>query len=381
MHIGIDARLYGPEQGGLGRYIEQLILHLEQIPTTDTFSIFLRSENWEAYQPKNKNFRKVMADIPWYGWKEQVLLPKIFEREHVDIMHFPHWNIPLYYNQPFVVTIHDLLLLHFPTRAASTLGPVTYWFKQYMYKKVLRHAAQHAEHILATSEFTKQDIHHTLDIALKKITVTYQAAFLKKEKGSAALQTTPVKWLERLGITKPYLLYVGVAYPHKNLDGLLTAWEIFCAKYGNNYQLVLAGKHNYFYKKLLANQRASKNENKPIFTGFVSDTELETLYKGAALYVFPSFYEGFGLPPLEAMSYNLPIAASNASCLPEILGEAAVYFDPHQPTEMAAVFFKTLTDQAMRHALIAAGQKRYPRFSWKKLAEKTAETYRASLDT
>src|SRR5262245_38713282 len=103
MKIGIDARLYGPQQGGLGRYVEQLILHLEKLETTGIeFVIFLRRKNWDSYSPARPNFRKVLADIPWYGWKEQMLLPRIFHNEKLDLLHVPHWNVPLSYNEPFI---------------------------------------------------------------------------------------------------------------------------------------------------------------------------------------------------------------------------------------------------------------------------------------
>ncbi len=367
MHIGIDARLFGPEQGGLGRYIEQLVLHLEKTNTDDTFTIFLRRQNWDSYIPVNPRFHKVLADIPWYGWKEQLLLSKIFRSAKVDLLHFPHWNVPLGYNEPFIVTIHDLLLMHYPTRAASTLGPLTYWFKQLMYKKVLRHAAKKSQHIIATSEFTKQDIHKTLHIPLEKITTTYQAAFSKPARKETSLN------LSSYGITKPYLLYVGVAYPHKNLDQLIKAWEIFCQQ-TTDYQLVLIGKENFFYQKLQSNLPAA-TPNKPIFTGFIPDEQLPFFYKNASLYVFPSLYEGFGLPPLEAMSYGLPVAASTSTCLPEILGSAAVFFDPRDPKALAGVLFDTLKNPKLLKQLTRDGYEWCSRYSWEKLTIETLTIY------
>jgi len=112
MKIGIDARMYGPKQGGLGRYVEQLVLELEKIDNQNEFVIFLRADNWNEYTPSKPNFKKVLANISWYGWQEQFKLTPIIKKEKVDLMHFPHWNIPLFYNDPFIVTIHDLILLH-----------------------------------------------------------------------------------------------------------------------------------------------------------------------------------------------------------------------------------------------------------------------------
>ncbi|MFA6376983.1 MAG: glycosyltransferase, partial [Candidatus Paceibacterota bacterium] len=234
--------MLGPRQGGLGRYAQQLILNLEKIASDDDFVIFLRKENWNEYEPKNPKFKKVLADVPWYGWREQILLPAIIKKEKVDLTHFPHWNVPLFYNKPFVATIHDLLLLHHPTREASALGPAGYFFKQIMFKKVLNHAARHAKKIITVSEFSKNDIIKTLRIPDDKISVTYPAPFAAEEIANPEARNFPS--------ARKYVLYVGVAYPHKNLLRLLDAWKIFQNKYGGEYKLVLAGKEDFFYKKL-----------------------------------------------------------------------------------------------------------------------------------
>ncbi|MDO9509654.1 MAG: hypothetical protein Q7J14_00005, partial [Candidatus Magasanikbacteria bacterium] len=136
MKIGIDARLYGPKQGGLGRYLQQLIEGLEKADQNNDYVIFLHAENFEEYQPKNPRFKKVLANIPWYGWKEQFFLPKILKKEKLDFVHFPHWNIPFFYSGKFLVTIHDLILYHYSTRKASTLGSVAYFFKNLAYKLI-----------------------------------------------------------------------------------------------------------------------------------------------------------------------------------------------------------------------------------------------------
>ncbi len=371
MRIGIDARMYGPRQGGLGRYLQQLILQLEQIESTDEFVIFLRKENWDDYTPKNISFKKVLADIPWYSWREQLQLPGIIKKENVSLMHFPHWNVPLFYKDQFVVTIHDLLLLHYPTRAASTLGPITYWCKNLAYKFVLRHAVKKSEHIIAVSEFTKLDLRKTLGIPLDKITVIYQAPFDNFQFPNNQL-------LDTYDISKPYVLYVGVAYPHKNLSGLLRAWKLFEEKYGHECQLVLVGKNNYFYAKLRTLNSELRTAN-VVFTDFVPDDSLPALYQNAALYVNPSLYEGFALPALEAMSHGLPVASSNATCLPEVLGSAALYFDPKNYSEMAEAIHEGLTNVPLRTALVAEGRKILTRYSAKKLAEKTYHIYQKNL--
>jgi glycosyltransferase involved in cell wall biosynthesis len=372
--IGIDARMLGSAQGGLGRYVEELIRNLEKLPTDFQFVIFLRKNNWELYQPQNPNFRKVLADIPWYSWSEQTKLPQILHQEKVDLMHFPHWNVPILYHAPFIVTIHDLLLLHFPTREASTLGPLSYFFKQFVFKRVLHHAVFRSRHIITVSEFSKNDIVKTLHVPDKKISVTYPAP-LPLNNQTNNDQNFP----QSLNITKPYALYVGVAYPHKNLVRLLEAWKLFTEKNGAKYQLVLVGKKNFFYNRLLKQFTALFTSQSVVFTDYIADNVLPTIYKQAKLFIFPSLYEGFGLPPLEAMQVGVPVISSNSTCLPEILGDAALYFDGTDTTAMSQTLEQGLADENLRKKLITLGHKKYPQYSWKKLAKTTSEIYQNSV--
>jgi len=373
MRIGIDARMYGPKQGGLGRYIEQLILHLEKIVEKDTFFIFLRKENWNEYHPSTKNFKKELADIPWYGWKEQLYLPKILKKNNLDLIHFPHWNIPLGYKNPFVVTIHDLLLFHFPTRASSTLGPVSYWFKNHAFRIVLNQAIKKSRHILTVSNYSKQDIIKNFHTDPTSISVTYLAPFLKS---AAPTSLDTHKILKKYNISLPYLLYVGVAYPHKNLDGLLEAWNIYTKKH-STYQLVLVGKKNYFYKKLFEKAQKLRLKN-IIFTDFVPDDELIILYRNSSLYIMPSFYEGSALPSLESLYYGIPVISSNATCLPEILKDAACYFDPHDHNQIAKTIELVLDTAKIRNDLIVRGKKVYSSHSWSTVALETLKIYHAT---
>ncbi|MDD4476683.1 MAG: glycosyltransferase family 1 protein [Patescibacteria group bacterium] len=367
MRIGIDARMYGPSQGGLGRYIEQLIKHLEKTDARNEYAIFLRKANWNEYEPSTPNFHKILADVPWYGWAEQIKMPLIIKKEKVDLMHFPHWNIPFFYHGRFIVTIHDLILFHYPSRQASALGPAAYWFKNLAYKIILRRAARRAEHIIAVSEYTKKDIIQNLKISSEKISVVHLAPCpMTRIKQDNSLQ--------KYGLARPYVLYIGVAYPHKNLERLLEAWNIFTRKYGDDYQLALAGKKNYFYNRLL-NGDLIKQSNNIVFIDFVPDENLFFLLKNASLYIFPSLYEGFGLPPLEAMLSNTPVISSNASCLPEILGDAAYYFNPSDANEIAEAINRGLKDKKMRENLLKNAKQTLARYSWDKTAKKTLEIY------
>lgn len=369
--IGIDCRMLGPENGGLGRYVEQLVLHLTRIESDNQYVLFLNKKNFSDSLMNNLDtrFKKVVADIPWYGWEEQVKFKPIIEKEKVDIVHFPHWNIPLMYNAPYIVTIHDLIMYHYPRPDATTRGKIAYVVKDKLHRLVVRHAVENAKHIIATSEFTKDDINKTLGISMDKISVIYQAPFPETVKLKAESEKENIT---RLGITKPYVLYVGSAYPHKNLPNLVNAWRIFQEKFGLNFQLVLVGGHNQFYSRLIEEKKIG-SWNDIIPTNFVSDAMLSALYKRARLYVFPSYYEGFGLPPLEAMAHSVPVVSSNQSCLPEVLGEAALYFDPDNVEQMAETMHIGLTDENVQFDLRQKAKEELKRYSWDKLAQETLE--------
>lgn len=371
MRIGIDARLYGPKQGGLGRYIEQLIRHLEQTDEHNEYVIFLRKDNWDEFKPTKPNFKKALANIPWYSWQEQILLPFIVKMKKLDLIHFPHWNVPLIYNKPFIVTIHDLIMYHYPRQEASTHGPLVYWFKDKVHHLVLRQAVKKAKQIIVPTEFTKQDIHQSLNVPLNKISVTHLAPYTTKNQSTKADNI-----LQKYNITKPFVLYVGVAYPHKNLHRLVQAWKIFTEKYGDNYQLVLVGKKNYFYNQLLDSDKA-KQLNNLVYIDYLDDQLLAELYASASLYIFPSLYEGFGLPPLEAMTYGVPVASANTTCLPEILRDAAIYFDPENIEEMIRAIHLGLHDQNLRQRLKKAAQHILTKYSWEKTAQQTLRIYQS----
>jgi len=375
MKIGIDARFYA-EPGGIGRYLRELIKNLEEIDNKNQYVIFLNQQGFAACQLTNKNFTKILADITWYTLKEQTHFTSLIKKTALDIMHFPHWNAPLNYCGKFVVTIHDLILLRYSSRRASTLNFFSYLIKNAAYKMVLKNAARRARMIIAPSQFTKNDIIKALKIPKEKVAMIYQGV------PDYALGKTPpadTSFLRRKGITRPYFLYVGAAYPHKNLERLLAAFKIFRGKYGKDYQLLFVGKENYFYRRLKNLARSIYFDLPVIFTDFVEDTDLNVLYQNAAAFIFPSLYEGFGLPPLEAMARKTPVLSSNASCLLEILDNAALFFNPLNPEEMALKMNLIATDQNLREKLARNGILNLNRFSFKKCAQLTLQTYKNSV--
>ncbi|WKZ28867.1 MAG: glycosyltransferase family 1 protein [Patescibacteria group bacterium] len=374
MRIGIDARFFGPVGKGLGRYTERLIENLERIESQHEFVVFLRKENFDLYHPTSARFRKVLADFPWYSLSEQVHFPPLIRREGIDLMHFPHFNVPILTPCPFVVTIHDLILFRYPTRRATTLNAVMYRLKYAAYHLTIRLAARRAKRIIAVSEYTKRDITQSLGVPERKITVTYEASDAVQANGGAQIDLTNKK------IVKPYFLYVGNAYPHKNLERLLDVFKRMRAG-GLEAQLVLVGKMDYFYDRLKkeAERLGLLERNDAVFYGYATESELAELYRNARVYVFPSLLEGFGLPPLEAMRYGTPVAASDSSCLPEVLGDAATYFDPENPDAMAEAMQRSFADNALRATLAERGRAQAEKYTWKDCAERTYQAYLSSL--
>jgi glycosyltransferase involved in cell wall biosynthesis len=377
MRIGIDARFFGPVGKGLGRYTERLIENLEQLAGEHEFVVFLRKENFDHYKPKSPRFRKVLADFRWYSMSEQFRFPPLILRERIDLMHFLHFNLPLLTICPFVVTIHDLILLRYPTRRATRLNAAVYGMKYAAYRAVIMLAALRARKIITVSECTKRDIVKELRVKPERVIVTYEASD-GVEMGESIMQGTSHP--EAKGIVKPYFLYVGNAYPHKNLERLLTVFKRL-RESGLEAQLVLVGKMDYFYERLKEEARVAGllERNDAVFYGYATEIELADLYRQARAYVFPSLLEGFGLPPLEAMRYGTPVAASNSSCLPEILADAAVYFDPTQDDDIARAMRSAFEDEELRALLAERGYRRVARFSWRECAERTYQTYLSSL--
>ncbi len=396
MHIGIDARFYGSLGKGLGRYTEKLIEHLENIDKENDYVIFLRRENFSEYTPKNSRFKKEIAQYAWYGLAEQTLFVIRLYRHRFDLMHFPHFNVPLCYWKRFVVTIHDLILVHYPTVRNTTRFAFFYWVKFVMYRMVIASAIHRARHIITVSHFTERDILKHYPHARGKTTVTYEAADQfchvlsldrervllaslgllhegQEKKGSASHDIISQETSTPLFKVRPYFLYVGNAYPHKNLAILFSLARAF-----PDHVLVLVGKEDFFYARL-KDEAVRVGVRNIVFTGFLSDRELSALYRFARVYVFPSLYEGFGLPPLEAMTYGTPVVASDRGSLPEILGEAASFFDPAVPETLVTQVRKVEEDETVRLMLRERGYQQVKKFHFRTMADLTMKIYQSIL--
>jgi glycosyltransferase involved in cell wall biosynthesis len=382
--IGIDARFYGPLGKGLGRYVQEIVDNIIKIDQQSEFVIFLSHENFDEFLPPDPRVKKIVVLARWYSFAEQLIFPWQIWREHLDLIHFPHFNVPVLVPVKFVVTIHDLILTKFPTIRASTLSPWLYKIKNLFYQIVISLAVRRAQKIIAVSEFTRKDIIDKFKVDPKKVVVTYEGVanlapgddslFVKKLDDSQTLLS--------YNISENYILYVGNVYPHKNLESLLEVFVEVHKKYPT-LRLVLVGKEDYFYQRL--KEVASRLnlwhediiESPVVFTGYVPDVELDVLYRKALFYIFPSLYEGFGLPALEAMAKGCPVASSNQASLPEVLGEAALYFNPADKADIFLKIDKLYQDEELRGVLIKKGREQVKRYSWWECARQTFEVYKS----
>lgn len=372
MKIGVDVRMYS--QSGIGRYIRGLIGNLQKIDKKNSYFILLSKQDFDEVDLKD-NFQKVLADFAWYSVSEQIGMPKLLNSLQLDLVHFPHFNVPIFYGGKFVVTIHDLIHQHFQTTRATTHGESIYRIKKFGYSVVFKSAVVRSSKILVPSDFVKNQLISESKVQGKKIIVTSEGVdhamenIAKRMTGNKSL-----KIVENLGVKVPYLFYMGNAHPHKNIEKLISVFRDLAQKY-KQLNLVLSGADHYFWDRIRNEVLSKNNTGNIIFTGFVTDEQAIALYKNAVAYVFPSLEEGFGIPLLEAMACSCPVVSSNAGSLPEIGADACVYFDPKSNEDMFQKIESILNSETLRKDLIQKGLKRYTQFSWEKLAKQTLEVY------
>lgn len=362
MKIGIDARLYS--QTGVGRYIRNLINELKKIDTQNEYIIFLLPEDFDKVSVNSPKWTKKILNVKWHSLMEQIRLPFLLKKEKCDLIHFPYFSVPIFYPGKYVITVHDLIMNHFNTGQASTLPLPIYRLKHAFYGLIIRQAIKKSARIITVSKATKHEIMDHYSVSDSKIDVIYEASELIDEA-----QNTGQKNIE----DKKYFLYVGNAYPHKNLETLISAFKQINEKY-DNVQLVLVGGKDYFYTRL-QNKITEQKISNIIFYGSATDTELIKLFKNAIALISPSLMEGFGLPAVEAMSLGCTVIASNIPSLTEICGDGALYFNPRNPGELHKIITQLMDNKDIRKKQIQKGFEQSKKFSWKKTAKETFQTY------
>lgn len=364
MKIVIDSRIL---YTSTGRYVERLLHHLQQIDNQNQYIVLLLAKDFGRWQPISANFTKVIADYRPYTIREQLHFAWQLYRLHPDLVHFTMPQQPLLHFGRKVTTVHDLTLVDFINKRRLGLLKDLYKnnFKPTIFKIVIWAFVHSSREIITPTKYIRDQVHKRFHLDQSRITVTPESAEA----------TVPEAQVYSPLLNQKFILYVGNAYPYKNLERLVQAF----AELGRpKYKLVLVGKTDFFYEQLAKYVQENGIKN-VIFTGFAGDGQLAWLYQNAACYAFPSLSEGFGLPGLEAMLYGLPVASSNASCLPEVYGDAAHYFDPHDPADIAKAITDVLDQPELRKHLVSAGHERLKLYSWRRMAEETLAVYQKAL--
>lgn len=377
MKIGIDARFVGPEGTGLGKYTEKLILNLAKIDKKNEYSIFLRSKNWN-FLKLPKNFKKVLADIKWYSLEEQLKLSGIFSKEKLDLVHVPHFNVPVLYRGKFVVTIHDLIHHQFSEQSASTKNFLMFKIKRAAYKIIIYSAVTRAAKIIVPSNFVKEQVSNAFKIDPDKVAITYEAAEVEYFNQPQKPNHKNPNLLKKLKVKKPYIIYVGNAYPHKNLDKLLDAFKILITYRSLLIaHLVIVCPRDIFFERLRSEIAKKDLKSRVILLGYLESKDLKLLFGHAEAYAFPSLSEGFGIPGLNAMASKIPVVCSNIPTLKEVYQDAVLYFDPKNPNDIADKIKKVLEDEKTRSSLVEKGEKLVKKYSWQKMARQTLDVYKS----
>ena len=366
MKIVLDFRIFGPQCGGLGRYNQKLLENLVKLDLKNEYVVLLLSNDHGLVLPPNYTIK--IVKFRWYSWAEQIFLPLILYRLKADLVHFPHFNVPILYRGKYIITIHDLIMSHFPSIRTSTLGRVAFITKRLAYNVTIKNAIHQAEKIIAVSDFTKQDIIKYFNLSPQ----TAQSIVVIYEGVSASAMGEVVD----SSLPDNFFLYVGVAYPHKNLEFLVDSFAEFVKIYPD-YCLVLVGSRNYFYQQLenYIKLHYPDIQTKIIYKGFVPDSELGAYFEKAQAFVFPSLYEGFGLPPLEAMQFGTAVVSSWSSCLPEILQDAALFYDPTNKQDLVNKLEIIVKNQELKNKLISRGQDLVKKYSWEEMVRQIVKMY------
>lgn len=370
MRIGIDARLSYHQPAGISRYTWHLLRAMAHINQTDEFIVFQHRRHTEPLI-QQANFRRSTLYAPVHRAIEQFLLPIELARYGLDLIHSTDFIPPLYSPLPTVITVHDLAFLHWPH--FLTKDSAAYYGQ-------IDRAVRRAHHIIVPSESTKQDLIGILGAPDRKVTVIYEAA--NPMFRPLPIEPTRQAITAKFQIPASYILFVSTIEPRKNVNGLLHAFRHLLDKYNiGDTGLVLAGSQGWLYEETIELTKKLNLEQQTFFLGRVADEDLHQLYVAARCHVHPAHYEGFGLPPLEAMACGTPTIVSNISSLPEVVSDAALLVDPKDTEEIAVAMHRLLTEPALHEELSQKGIRRAACFSWELAARSTLEVYHKVLST
>ena len=367
MHIAIDAHAVGTRLAGNETYIRHLIEALAEIDQTNRYTLYVtKKAAVELLRGRWPNFavRRTLPHTPLV--RIPITLEMELRRRPVDVLHV-QFTAPPFAPCPVVATIHDLAFEHIP----ETFRPNS-WMQM---RLTVRYTVKRAAHILASSEHSRQDVIKTYGVAPEIVTTTHLAAPPKFQRVENATELRRVRETYRL--PESYILAVGSIQPRKNLARLVQAYDYLhqTGAKGNLPSLVLVGKRAWLYGDTLRAVAKSSCADKIIFTDYVREADLPALYSGAVCFVYPSYFEGFGLPPLEAMQCGAPVIVGNRTSLPEVVGDAGLLVDPFDVRALAAALRQALENTDLRDSLRVKGLARARQFHWHETARLTLQAY------
>ncbi|MFA4873476.1 MAG: glycosyltransferase family 1 protein [Patescibacteria group bacterium] len=371
MHIGFDARFAGIAQGGVGRYVERVVKAFGESKTQFTMTLFLRRSNWDLFPHLDGRFRRVLADVPWYGLKEQLVLPTVFRRSHCDGYHLPHFNVPLWMPRPFVCTLHDLIMWEETGARVSTRMKAVARAKEYGMKLVVRRALRRAAHCVVPSQWTADRIKPVTGIVPRRVSVIPEGA-------DALAHVTPRPWEEvraQYGIDSQYVLCVGSAYQHKQTSLIIDAVASLSSVHPRLHLVHAGPAHPLSFARALEEYGRNVLGNRYHEVGAVPDETLTTLYRNAFAYVSASRMEGFALPALEAMWHRTPVIVPWVSCFPEVLGDAPLYTTPGDSASIAQAIVQLLKSPDTRARCTERGTIVASQYQWSRHAESLLQFY------
>jgi glycosyltransferase involved in cell wall biosynthesis len=363
MRIGIDARIAHYSRGGIRSYVVHLLEALAELDGDVDYRV-LRSRKSRGGLPSNAVFRHVACWTPSHHPLERWALGVELARLRLDVLHSPDFIPPAFGYDRSVITVHDLSFLYYPRFLTAE--------SRRYYNEQIRWAVERADHILADSEATKADLTSLLDVAPDKITVVYLAA----DPSFRPLPDSEARDVAAQYQLNPgFMLFVGTLEPRKNIPGLLLAYRMLLDEQVTNEPLVLVGGKGWLYEEIFDRTEALDLSHQVRFLHDVPSAHLPGLYSAASVLAKPSFYEGFGLPALEAMSCGTPVVVADRASLPEVVGDAGLLVDPESPEDLAEALKRVLTDGTERARMRQAGLEQAESFSWERVARETRAVY------
>lgn len=370
MKICIDARFIAGGDG-LARYTYKLLENILKIDKKNHYTILVYKQDVGMIDFDYGKYDVQGIDFVHYSVGEQWGMLHFLNKLNPDLVHFTNFNHPILYQGKFITTVHDITLLFYPGRIRRKL------IAQVGYKVAMYSAVMNSDKMIAVTDYTKRDILKYFGGRAEDMVVVYEAIndfFVRCDDENKILHAK-----KKYGVSKPYFVYLGQWRVHKNLVGLVQAFDRYRQNGGRDMQLVLIGKEDSRYPEVRQQIDKSKHKDDVVITGWADEEDVPALITGANSFIFPSKYEGFGFTPLEAMQCGVPVASSNASCLPEVLGEAVIYFDPENIDDMVEAMEKIVTDEGLRKELVDRGYNQVSKYSWERMARETLDVYNKVL--